>query len=319
MKKLISGLMAVTTMAIATLPAKAADETVIGAIIYARDSQFWQQIERGMNDAAKKYDVKLQIGQNRRQLPTEAQVVEDLVTRGAKAIVMPPLDVNASQAAAKRAADRGIVIVDFDTAFADKSIAKHTIGVDSFKMAAELGTEMVKQLSALNGGKNTVGLITLPPTNPNMMPRKTGLLSTLKGDGITIGSEVAAATPELGANGYENILQRNPKTSAIWASNSGSMAGAAQAAKRQNANTRLYGVDMSQELANDMLDPSGKVYAIADQQPYQVGYSAIETAAKDLKGETVPRNVEVASKIYTRDNPEEIRKYLELVKSLAAN
>ncbi|KAB2784163.1 sugar ABC transporter substrate-binding protein [Brucella anthropi] len=319
MKKLISGLMAVTTMAIATLPAKAADETVIGAIIYARDSQFWQQVERGMNDAAKKYDVKLQIGQNRRQLPTEAQVVEDLVTRGAKAIVMPPLDVNASQAAAKRAADRGIVIVDFDTAFADKSIAKHTIGVDSFKMAAELGTEMVKQLSALNGGKNTVGLITLPPTNPNMMPRKTGLLSTLKGDGITIGSEVAAATPELGANGYENILQRNPKTSAIWASNSGSMAGAAQAAKRQNANTRLYGVDMSQELANDMLDPSGKVYAIADQQPYQVGYSAIETAAKDLTGETVPRNVEVASKIYTRDNPEEIRKYLELVKSLAAN
>lgn len=311
--------MAVTAMTIATLPAKAADETVIGAIIYARDSQFWQQIERGMNDAAKKYNVKLQIGQNRRQLPTEAQVVEDLVTRGVKAIVMPPLDVNASQAAAKRAADRGIVIVDFDTAFADKSIAKHTIGVDSFKMTAELGTEMVKQLSALNGGNNTVGLITLPPTNPNMMPRKTGLLSTLKGDGITIGSEVAAATPELGANGYENILQRNPKTSAIWASNSGSMAGAAQAAKRQNANTRLYGVDMSQELANDMLDPSGKVYAIADQQPYQVGYSAIETAAKDLKGETVPRNVEVASKIYTRDNPEEIKKYLELVKSLAAN
>lgn len=319
MKKLISGLMAVTAMAIATLPAKAADETVIGAIIYARDSQFWQQIERGMNDAAKKYNVKLQIGQNRRQLPTEAQVVEDLVTRGVKAIVMPPLDVNASQAAAKRAADRGIVIIDFDTAFADKSIAKHTIGVDSFKMTADLGTEMVKQLSALNGGKNTVGLITLPPTNPNMMPRKTGLLSTLKGDGITIGSEVAAATPELGANGYENILQRNPKTSAIWASNSGSMAGAAQAAKRQNANTRLYGVDMSQELANDMLDPSGKVYAIADQQPYQVGYSAIETAAKDLKGETVPRNVEVASKIYTRDNPEEIKKYLDLVKSLAAN
>jgi len=318
-KKLISGLMAVTAMAIATLPAKAADETVIGAIIYARDSQFWQQIERGMNDAAKKYNVKLQIGQNRRQLPTEAQVVEDLVTRGVKAIVMPPLDVNASQAAAKRAADRGIVIIDFDTAFADKSIAKHTIGVDSFKMTADLGTEMVKQLSALNGGKNTVGLITLPPTNPNMMPRKTGLLSTLKGDGITIGSEVAAATPELGANGYENILQRNPKTSAIWASNSGSMAGAAQAAKRQNANTRLYGVDMSQELANDMLDPSGKVYAIADQQPYQVGYSAIETAAKDLKGETVPRNVEVASKIYTRDNPEEIKKYLDLVKSLAAN
>ncbi|MFI3905375.1 sugar ABC transporter substrate-binding protein [Ochrobactrum sp. S1502_03] len=316
---MITGLVVMTAITMTTLPSRAAEETVIGAIIYARDSQFWQQIERGMNDAAKKYNVKLQVGQNRRQLPTEAQVIEDFVTRGVKAIVMPPLDVNASQAAAKRAADRGVVIVDFDTALADKSIAKHTIGVDSFKMTADLGTEMVKQLSALNEGKNTVGLITLPPTNPNMMPRKSGLLSTLKGDGITIGSEVAAATPELGANGYENILQRNPKTSAVWASNSGSMAGAAQAAKRQNSSVRLYGVDMSQELADDMLDPAGKVYAIADQQPYQVGYSVVETAAKNLQGENIPRNVELASKIYTRDNPEEIRKYLDLVKTLANN
>ncbi|MBO9127899.1 MULTISPECIES: sugar ABC transporter substrate-binding protein [unclassified Rhizobium] len=319
MKKLVSGLLAVAAVTLAVMPVRAADETVIGAVIYARDSQFWQQIERGMTDAAKKYNVTLQVGQNRRQLPTEAQVIEDLVTRGAKAIVMPPLDVNASAAAAKRATGRGVVIVDFDTSLADKSIAKHTIGVDSYKMAAELGTEMVKQLSGINGGKNTVGLITLPPTNPNMMPRKTGLLSTLKGDGITVGAEVAAATPELGANGYENLLQRDPKTSAVWASNSGSLAGAAQAAKRQSSNVRLYGVDMSQELATDMLDPSGKVYAVADQQPYQVGYAAVESAVKDLKGETVPRNVEVQSKIYTRENPDEVKKYLDFVKSLANN
>lgn len=74
--------------------------------------------------------------------------------------------------------------------------------------------------------------------------------------------------------------------------------------KRQNANTRLYGVDMSQELANDMLDPSGKVYAIADQQPYQVGYSAIETAAKDLKGKPYP----VMSKLRARSIPGTIPK-----------
>ncbi len=319
MKRLIGGLLAAAAIVMATASARAADETVIGAVIYARDSQFWQQVERGMQDAAKKYQVTLHVGQNRRQLPTEAQVIEDLVTRGAKAIVMPPLDVNASAAAAKRAAGRGVVIVDFDTSLADKSIAKHTIGVDSYKMAADLGTEMVKQLASVNDGKNTVGLITLPPTNPNMMPRKTGLLSTLKGDGIMIGTDVAAATPELGANGYENILQRDPQTSAIWASNSGSLAGAAQAAKRSKSNVRLYGVDMSQELATDMLDPAGKVYAVADQQPYQVGFSAVEAAAKDLKGESVPRNVEVQSKIYTRENPDEIKEYLDLVKSLANN
>lgn len=316
MRKFLSRLLAAAAVMVAG-QSQAAD--VIGAVIYARDSQYWQQVERGMNDAAKKYEVTLQVGLNRRQLPTEAQVIEDFVTRGVKAIVMPPLDVNASAAAAKRAADRGIVIVDFDTALADKSIARYTVGVDSFKMAAQLGTVMAEQLSKLNEGKNTVGLITLPPTNPNMMPRKSGLLSTLKGDGITIGSEIAAATPELGANAYENIIQRDPGTAAIWASNSGSLSGAAQAARRKSSQVRLYGVDMSQELANDLLDPDGKVFAVADQQPYVVGYSAIEAAARDLKGESVPRNVAVDSKVYTRDNPDEVRKYLDLVKSLANN
>ncbi|WP_337182381.1 sugar ABC transporter substrate-binding protein [Shinella sp.] len=316
MKKLVAGLLAAAAMMTA---AQSQSADVIGAVVYARDSQYWQQVERGMSDAAEKYGVTLQVGQNRRQLPTEAQVIEDFVTRGVKAIVMPPLDVNASAAAAKRAADRGIVIVDFDTALADKSIAKHTIGVDGFKMAAELGTVMTEQLSKLNGGKNTVSLITLPPTNPNMLPRKNGLLSTLKGEGIAIGSEVAAATPELGANAYENILQRDPKTAAIWASNSGSLSGAAQAARRKSAEVRLYGVDMSQELAADLLDPNGKVFAVADQQPYVVGYSAIEAAARHLKGENVPRNVAVESKVYTRDNPSEIQEYLDLVKSLANN
>jgi len=302
-------------------PACAADDiasdTVVGAVIYARDSQFWQQVERGMKDAAKQHNVTLQVGQNRRQLPVEAQVIEDFVTRGAKAIVMPPLDVQASATVAKRAANRGIVIVDFDTAFADKSISKHTIGVDSYKMAADLGTEMRRQLAEVKGDQIIVSLITLPPTNPNMMPRKMGVLSTLVGDNIAIGAEVAAATPELGANAYETLLQRNPATSAIWASNSGALAGAAQAAQRHSVKIRLYGIDMSQELAHDMLAPNGRVFAVADQQPYQVGFSAIDAAIKNLKNDPLPRNVSVASKIYTRDNPEEIKAYLDLARSLA--
>lgn len=290
------------------------DKLSIGALIYARDSQFWQQVELGMSDAAKKYDVDLAVGLNQRKLPTEAQVIEDFATRGVKAIILPPLDAQATTAAAKRAADKGIEIVDYDTRLADESVASHTIGVDSVKLASTVTAKMREQLDASGGGK--VALITLPPTNPNMQSRRTGAMSNLEADSIEMVNEIAAATPDQGATAFETILQRTPDVSAIWASNSGSLSGAAAAARRSNSSVKLYGVDMSKELAEDMLNPEGKVYAVSDQQPYRIGYTAVETAVKSLKGESVPRNVTVDVKLYSRDDPEGIQAYLDLLASL---
>ncbi len=58
-----------TALAASAMPT-AAQKPLVGAVLYARDSQFWQQIERGMKDAAAKNGADLQVVLNRRQLPT---------------------------------------------------------------------------------------------------------------------------------------------------------------------------------------------------------------------------------------------------------
>jgi ABC-type sugar transport system substrate-binding protein len=318
MKKMIVAL-AASLMTIAMTSAGGAQEQIkVGGIIYARDSQYWQQVERGMNDAAKKLGVDLQIGLNRRQLATEGQLVEDFATRGVDIIVMPPLDSQASGAAAERAKNRNIMIVDYDTRFANDAISSHTIGVDSRELAGVVGKEMRKQIDAKSGGGETlVGLITLPPTNPNMQARRSGVMSALEGANVKYVAEVAAATPEQGANALENILQRNPSTGMIWASNSGSLSGAAAAARRSNAKVQLFGIDMSQELAQMLLDPSSTLQAVSDQQPYLIGYTAVETAVKSHRGEKLARNISVPARLYTKDDPKAVQEYLDFVKSLS--
>ena len=293
------------------------DDISIGALIYARDSQFWQQVERGMSDAAKEYDVDLAVGLNRRQLATEAQVVEDFATRGVDAIILPPLDAQASVAAVRRASERGITIVDYDAPLSDPEVASHTIGVDSFELASTVTAKMREALDTAGGGK--IALITLPPTNPNMQTRKGGAMSNLESGDIEIVNEIAAATPEQGATAIETILQRTPDISAVWASNSGSLSGAAAAARRTDSDVMLYGVDMSEELARAMLDPDGNVFAVSDQQPYQIGYVAVETAVQSLRGEEPPRQVQVDVRVYSRDDPEGVQSYIDLVESLAGN
>jgi ABC-type sugar transport system substrate-binding protein len=296
--------------------ANAQDKLTVGAIIYARDSQFWQQVEKGMRDAAKANNVDILVGMNRRQLPVEGQLVDDYITRGVNILIIPPLDKQASAAAAKRAKDKGILVVDYDTSLEDKSIAGHTIGVDSFELAASVGREMRKYIDTQLGGKAAVGLITLPPINANSKPRRDGVMSALKGANIEIVAEASGSTPEQGANGVETILQRNPNTQLIWASNAGTIAGAAVAAQRSNSKAKLYGIDMSQQLAEMLLDPAKNLMAVSDQQPYRVGYLAVETAVKAKRGQAQPRNVSVPVKLYTKSDPQSVHEYLDLLKSL---
>jgi ribose transport system substrate-binding protein len=294
----------------------AQDKITIGAIIYARDSQFWQQVEKGMRDAAKANNAEILVGMNRRQLPVEGQLVDDYITRGVNVLIMPPLDKQASAAGAKRAKDKGIMIVDYDTALEDKSIASHTIGVDSFELAALVGREMRKYIDTQLKGQATVGLITLPPINANSKPRRDGVMSALQGAKVDIVAEASGSTPEQGANGVETILQRNPNTQVIWASNAGTIAGGAVAAQRAKSTAKVYGIDMSQQLAEMLLDPNANLMAVSDQQPYRVGYLAVETAVKAKRGQAQPRNVSVPPKLYSRSDSQGVREYLELLKSL---
>ena len=296
--------------------AQAAEKLRIGAVLYARDSQFWQQIERGMQDAAAKYGAVIQFVLNHRQLATESQVLDDLTTRGIDVLIVSPIDKNASAAAIRRVVGQGALSIEYNTFLADTSISAHTVGVDNTELAALVGRALRDDVNRTLGGKVTLGLITLPLINPGSAIRKAGFLAALDGVTYTIVAETAAATPEQGANALETILERDPATQMVWCSSAGSIEGAAASARRAGVKVRLFGIDMSQALAENMLDPTGNVAAVSDQQPYQVGYLAVETAVKAKQGAQMPRDVQVPPKLYSRQEPQGLHDYLNLLKSL---
>ncbi len=307
--------MLATTLVASAVPA-AADRPLIGAVLYARDSQFWQQVERGMKDAAAKNGADLQIVLNRRQLPTEAQVMDDLMTRGIKALVISPLDKDASANAVRAARAQHLPIVEYNTFFADRSLATNSVGVDNKELAASVGREMDKSIKARMDGHAKIGLIPLPSINPGSAVRKQGMLSALTDVKVDIVSEIEGATPEQGANAVESVLRRDPATQIIWASNSGTLAGAATTVTRMHGAVELYGIDMSEELAQAMLQAGSRIIAVSDQQPYQIGYLAVEAAVKDLSGTPGPREIQVPARIYLKSDPAGLNDYLKLVKSL---
>jgi ribose transport system substrate-binding protein len=312
-----ASLLGSSLLALGVNPVRAASKLTVGAIIYARDSQYWQQIERGMRDASKDNNVELLVGMNQRQLPVESQLVDDYVTRGVDVLIVPPLDAQGSIAAAKRAKDKGILVIEYDTKLADASIAAHSVGVDSFALASALGDEMHHYIAQQLGGSASIGLISLPPMNANSGPRRSGVLKGLQGVKLDVVAEVSGSTPEQGANGFENIMQRDPHTQIVWASNAGTLAGAAVAATHSKSPAKLYGIDMIEELAEMLLNPANNLIAVADQQPYRIGRLTVETAVQAKQGKSEPRYVLVPPKLYRKAEPDEVKQYIALVKSLA--
>ena len=53
----------------------------------------------------------------------------------------------------------------------------------------------------------------------------------------------------------------------------------------------------------------GILQAVTAQKPFEMGHTAVETAAKVLGGEPVERGIVLPGILFSRDKPEEIRAY----------
>ncbi len=292
----------------------------IGGVLYARDSQSWLLAERGMKDAAEKNGAGIVIGLSQRQLATEAQVVEDMVTRGVKAIVIFVLDAKASAAVLLEAKSKGVVIVEDGTHLADKTVAHYSVGVDQSDLAREVAGQMREHIKGPLGGKAKVGFLFLPPQNPQSTARNGAAQDAVKELDVTVVAEVVAFNPETGATAAEQILQREPETQIIYAANGGAAEGAAAALKRAGSKAIVYGFDLSVLLANNLLAADGNVMAIADQDLYNIAYLGAEAGIRAAKNEmTGPREIRLPAKLYTRETVQQTRDFIDLANSVAAN
>jgi ribose transport system substrate-binding protein len=89
----------------------------------------------------------------------------------------------------------------------------------------------------------------------------------------------------------ENILTANPGLDGIFASSEPSSVGASQALKARSlaGKVRFVAFDSSQGLIDDL--QSGVIDALVAQDPFRLGYEAVQTLAEKLSGETPPKKI----------------------------
>jgi rhamnose transport system substrate-binding protein len=280
------------TLAVATAIAGAfaassaeAANVKIALVVKALGIGFFDAANKGAQEAAKELgDVEIiYTGPTKTTAEGQIEVINALIAQKVDAIAISANDKDALVPALKKAAERGIKVISWDSGVAPAGRLMHLnpssnalIGNMCLKMAADV----------LPGGAGDVAILSASATATNQnlwIEEMKKALPNYKG--MTIVSTVYG--DDLADKSYretQGLLKANPTVKAIIAPTSVGIVAAAQAVKDAGLTGKVYvtGLGLPSEMAGAVHNGTSKSFAIWN--PIDLGYSATTIAYHLVKG-----------------------------------
>ena len=224
--------------------ASAAD-VLIGLITKTDSNPFFVKMREGADASAKELGVKLQSFAGKFDGDNDSQVaaIENLISAGAKGILITPSDTKGIVSTVKKARDAGILVIALDTPLDPIDAADATFATDNFKAGLLIGQWAAKTLGDKTQTAKVAFLDALENQPTVDVARDQGFM---KGFGIDpkdpnryldeddkriVGHFWAKGAEDGGRTGMETLLQKDPDTNVVYTINEPTAAGAYEAMK----------------------------------------------------------------------------------------
>ena len=285
----------------------AAKKLSVGLVLINLQAKFFNDINAGAADAAKKAGVNLQVIDANNDPTAQVNAVETLAQQRVDGIIMVAIDVKGIVPALQEAAKSGVKVVAVDAKVEDPSV-KAFIGVDNAKAGADFGDFVGKYISEKLGGKAKIGIIGALNSFIQNQRKDNFIEAVKKTAGVTIGNTVDGQNvQERALAASENLVTSSPDINVIYATGEPALIGAIAALESQGATKRikLFGWDLSKQAVKAMDD--GFLIGVVQQNPYQEGVEAIDALVKLSQGKEVPSFINVPVEFVTTENLEKYR------------
>ncbi len=295
------------------LPARAAAPLTIAVVPKGTTHEFWKAVNAGA------FKARDELRARGRQLEViwkgplkeddrdqQVQTVENFMTRRVSGIVLAPLDSQALARPVASAVQAGIPVVIIDSDLkSDRQVS--FVATDNVKG----GVMAARRLGALLGGQGNVILLRYAVGSASTEQREAGFLDTLKADfpGIRIISadQHAGATRESAYQVAQNLLNRfGHEVNGVFAPNETSTIAMTKALRDRGlagGKVKMVGFDAGSLEIADLR--SGDLQGLVVQDPLRMGYLGVMTLVDHLDGKPVPKRVETAVTLVTRENMDE--------------
>ena len=280
----------------------------IALVLKTLNSPFFNDMQRGAQEAAARLSVDLVVQAAEREIDVERQmqIVENLLQTGVKALCLTPSGSREVVPAVVKAnrANIPVVIVDtrLDKAAADEAGAKIVsfIGSDNY----EGGRIAAKFIVDTTKGKASVAVLEGIPGHETGDSRLRGFKDGIKDSpGIRIvASQPANWERDQGFNVFQNMLQAHPELDTLFACNDMMALGAVEAIRAANktGSIRVVGFDAVEDARKAIRD--GTMLGSVAQFPDEMGRLAVENAVHAVKGEPFEADAKVRIELITREN-----------------
>lgn len=285
----------------------AAHAQTIGASMAVFDDKFGTLLRNGMEDYAKTLDgVDLQIEDALNDVAKQQSQIQNFIAAGVDAIIVQPVDTDATTVMSKLAADAGIPLVyvnrepvNIDT-LPEKQAFVASNEVDS-------GTLQTREICKLLDGKGKAVVIMGELSNQAARMRTKDIHDVLATDqckGIEIVQEQTANWQRTqGADLMTNWLSAGIEFDAVIANNDEMAIGAIQALKaagRSMDSVVIGGIDATDDALAAMA--AGELDVSVFQDAVGQGKGSIDAALKLSKGEAVERKIYIPFELVTKAN-----------------
>ena len=301
MKKLILG------ATLSLLLSTAAHAETVGVSMALFDDNFLTVLRNGMQDYAKTLKgVTLQVEDAQNDVAKQQSQIQNFIAAGVDAIIVNPVDTDATTAMSKIAAEAKIPLI---------YVNREPVNVDSlpekqaFVASNELesGTLETKEVCRLLGGKGTAVIMMGELSNQAARMRTKDVHDVVATDeckGIKIVEEQTANWQRTqGADLMTNWLSSGLEFDAVISNNDEMAIGAIQALKAAGKDMKkvvVAGVDATQDALAAM--QAGDLDVTVFQDAAGQGKGALDAALKLVKGEKVDKKVYIPFQLVTPAN-----------------
>lgn len=279
-----------------------ASATSIAVVAKGYASPFWATVKEGAEKAGADLGVAVSFNgpDNESDINRQVDQLNQAFVRTPSALVFAALDSSAAATALDKFKNANIPVVAFDSGVPGSEVPVSTVATDNRAAAAEAAKKMIE----LTGGKGKIAILCHSQTSVTGTDRRDGFQEYIKENAPDLqivdiqynDSDQAKAETQAAA-----ILQANPDLTGLFATDDdGAVAGSNAVGRTNRSEVKIIGFD-SGKVQIDAIK-SGKIAGSITQNPFKMGYLAVETAKKAVDGQTVEKVIDSGFAWYDNTN-----------------
>lgn len=288
--------------------ARSAMADTLALVTINQQALFFNQINDGAKEAAKKAGVDLVIFNANNVPSAQNDAIENYITQKVDGIILVAIDVNGVKPAITAAKKAGIPVIAIDAQIPNgDNIA--FVGVDNTKAGGEIGkfySDYVKDKLSGSAKVGVVGALNSFIQNQRLDgfkaavkagDQKVTFLDTVDGQNVQ----------DVALSAAENLITANPDMTTLYATGEPALLGAVAAVTSQGktGSVKVFGWDLTKQAVEGI--DQGWVTAVIQQDPAGEGKAAVEALVKVKKGEKIDPIINVPVTIVTKENVDKFR------------